>query len=199
MLASRAPRANARPGHLRQGDLASFSRSFACGRLVRCGLGEGPRARRRRSGAVAERMCCSGANPLVVRRACSCGVAYIRGRRGAHVASISRAARCWAACFCYFIAVRPEKRPWAARSGDHGSRLRLAGPTTHQGSIWAPVIIRFPRRRRPMSCSWQTFTLSFGIHHMMVAGLQQCLRYRKRGLNTVISLLAPRRLTSAFA
>ena len=48
-----------------------------------------------------------GANPLVVWRACSCGVACIRGRRGAHVASISRAARCWAACFCYLIAVPP--------------------------------------------------------------------------------------------
>ena len=81
------------------------------------------------------------------------------------------------------------KRPWAARSG---SRLRLAGPTTHQGSIWAPVIIRFPRRRRPMSCSWQTFTLSFGIHHMMVAGLQQCLRYGQRGLNTAFSTSPPR-------
>ena len=51
------------------------------------------------------------------------------------------------------------KRPWAARSG---SRLRLAGPTRHQGSIWAPVIIRFPRRRRPMRCCREMFTLSFG-------------------------------------
>ena len=72
-----------------------------------CGLGEGPRARRRRRDASAERMCCSGANPLVDWRACSRDVACIRGRRGAHVASISRAAQCWAACFCYLIAVPP--------------------------------------------------------------------------------------------
>ena len=58
------------------------------------------------------------------------------------------------------IIIAHEKRPWAARSGDHGSRLRLAGPTRHQGSIWAPVIIRFPRRRRPMSCCREAYTLS---------------------------------------
>ena len=130
-------------------------------------------------------------------RACSRGVACIRGRRGAHVASMSRAARCWAACFwlryCRVLRINDRGQPVAAAVCVWQVQQGI------RGSIWAPVIIRFPRRRRPMSCSWQTFTLSFGIHHMMVAGLQQCLRYRKRGLNTVISLLAPRRLTSAFA
>ena len=111
---------------------------------VGCGLGEGPCAPTPRRASRNECVSGCGSFPRLPR------ARTIQLRLWAAEGDPARpetmAARRWAACFWLRYCRAPhENRPWAAGSGDYGSRLRLAGPARHQGSIRAPVIIRFPR------------------------------------------------------
>ena len=110
-----------------------------------CGLGEGPRARRRRRDASAEQMrfgcqffleAAARARAIRSRPSSAEGVPARpeRWRRGGGQLVLAAADH-----------IAHEKRPRAARSGDYGSRFGLARPQGIRAAFRAPVIIRFPR------------------------------------------------------